>query len=70
MLLREVVPRGTCGLAPPGSLTAVAVGCQVAFTRRCAAAVRRGRQLPDPNDHTLAERWNGNHWTTQTTANP
>jgi len=51
-------------------LTAVAVGCQVAFTRRCAAAVRRGRQLPDPNDHTLAERWNGNHWTTQTTANP
>ena len=49
MLMREVVPRGAFGLAPPGALTALAARCQrqVAFTRlRAKACFRRRSQDP------------------------
>jgi len=38
---------------------------------RCeAVGYRYNPAIPNSYDHTLAERWNGHHWTTQTTANP
>jgi len=38
MLMREVMPRGTFGLAPPGSLAAAAAfGCQLVFMRLSAS---------------------------------
>jgi len=45
MLVREVLlPRGAFELVPPGSVTAVAVQCQLAFTRLRATAMFRLRR--------------------------